>query len=309
MRALVAQELEAYVRQLRPPAGLELVLLPGSAPVPVGRFDGLLPLLTRNIGAAEMDRLDGLRVIANYGAGYDNIDVAAARARGIAVSNTPDVLTEATTELTWALILATVRRLREAERVARSGEWQGWEPSQLLGMGLSGKQLGIVGAGRIGREVGRRAAAFGMSLAYWSRHAHREWAAQAGARRLELPELLTSSDVVSIHLALTPDTVRLIDAAALRRMKPTAVLVNTARGDVIDEGALAAALRSGRLRAAGLDVYAEEPHIAEELRALRNVVLLPHVGSATEEARRAMWELAWANLLRGMRGEPLRTPV
>jgi glyoxylate reductase len=309
MRALVAEELEPFLRRTELPAGLDVLLLPRAEPVPFTRCDGLLPLITRTIGGPDMDRLGGLRVVANYGAGYDNIDVAAARTRGIAVSNTPDVLTGATAELTWALILATVRRLPEAEALARSGDWQGWEPLQLLGVGLSGKRLGIVGAGRIGREVGRRAAAFGMTVVYWSRHAHAAWEAEIDARRLELDELLASSDVVSIHVALTPQTTRLIDGAALRRMKPTAVLVNTARGDVMDETALVAALRDGGLRAAGLDVYAEEPHIGAELRALRNVVLLPHVASATEEARRAMWELAWDNLLRGLRGERLRTSV
>jgi glyoxylate reductase len=256
-----------------------------------------------------MDRLSQLRVIANYGVGHDNIDLAAARARGIAVSNTPGALTMATAELTWALILAAARRLPEGERLVRSGKWAGWHPTQLLGMGLDGRVLGIVGAGRIGTEVGRRAPAFDMGLVYWSRGRNRTLERGAGARRVSLDELLAAADVVSLHVALTPETTHLIDDAAFASMKPGAILVNTARGPVVDEAALIDALSAGRLRCAALDVYEDEPEVPERLRALPNVVLLPHLGSATERARRGMWDLAWENLLRGVRFEELRNPV
>ncbi|MFW6202026.1 MAG: 2-hydroxyacid dehydrogenase [Gemmatimonadota bacterium] len=308
-RVLVAEPLAPFLRETEVPDDLRVELLPEDAPVPAGDHVGLLPLLTRTIGAAEMDRLPGLRVVANYAVGHDNIDLEAARERGIGVSNTPDVLTVATAELTWALILATARRVGEGERLARSGGWEGWRPTQLLGMGLDGKTLGVVGAGRIGREVGRRAGAFGMRIVYRSRRARPDWEREIGARRVELTELLGTSDVVSLHVALGAETERLIDADALDRMKPTAILVNTARGGVVDEAALVDALERGAIRAAGLDVYADEPAIPARLRRLDNVVLLPHLGSATEEARRGMWRLAWGNLVRGVRGEPLLTPV
>lgn len=309
MRALVAASLAPFLAEVDPPPDVSVELLADGAPVPAGDYAGILPLLTRRIGAQELELLPRLRVIANYAVGYDNVDVAAARARGVAVSNTPDVLTEATAELTWALILATARRLGEAERVARSGAWRGWGPTQLLGMGLSGKLLGIVGAGRIGREVGERARAFGMRVAYWGRSRPADWERRVHAAWRPLPELLSEADVLTLHVALTPATAGLIGREALDGMKPGAILVNTARGGLVDEAALADALESGRLRAAGLDVHAGEPVIPERLRRLENLVLLPHIGSATEEARRGMFRLAWDNLLRGLRGEPLVTPV
>ncbi|MBI4409852.1 MAG: D-glycerate dehydrogenase [Gemmatimonadetes bacterium] len=309
MRVLVAAALEPFLRETEVPPDLFVELLPEEAPVPTGDYAGILPLLTRRIGPAELARLPALRVIANYAVGFDNVDVGAARARGVAVSNTPDVLTEATAELTWALILATARRLGEGERLVRRGAWTGWAPTQLLGMGLAGKVLGLVGAGRIGQEVGRRAPAFGMRVVYWSRAPRSAWERDVGARYLERDRVFAEADVVSIHLALAPETVGLVGAGALALMRPSAILVNTTRGGVVDEDALVAALAAGRIRGAGLDVYAHEPQIPARLRELENVVLLPHLGSATEEARRGMWRLAWQDLLRGVRGEPLLNPV
>lgn len=308
-RVLVSSQLEPFLADESVPPDVSVDLFSGGAPLPAGDYVGVLPLVSNAIGSAQLERLPALRVIANYGVGYDNIDVAAARRRGIAVSNTPEVLTEATAELTWALILAAARRLAEGEALARSGQWTGWTPTQLLGMSLGGKVLGIVGAGRIGREVGRRATAFGMRVVYWSRIRRQEWEREIGAERLDLADVLAAADVVSLHLALRAETERFIDARALERMKPGSILVNTARGGVVDEAALIGALESGHLRAAGLDVYAAEPHIPARLRALDNVVLLPHLGSATAEARHGMWKLAWENLLRGVRREPLVTPV
>lgn len=308
-RVLVSAEVETFLRVVEVPPGLEVRLLGPDEEVPAGDYAGIIPLLTRRIGAAELDRLPSLQVVANMAVGYDNVDLEAARERGVRVTNTPDVLTAATAELAWTLILASTRRVVEGDRLARSGEWAGWEPTQLLGRGLAGKVLGIVGAGRIGREVGRRAGAFGMSVAYWGRTRREDWERQTGAEwRSSLPELAARADVLSIHVASTPQTRRLVDGPVLDRMKPGAILVNTARGDVVDETALIERLEAGGLRA-GLDVYAGEPVVPERLRRLDNVTLLPHLGSATRETRQAMFDLAWENLVRCVRGEGVVTPV
>lgn len=309
MRVLVSQSLAPFLEGVVVPSDVDVDRFSQSGPLPEGPHSGLLPLLTDRVGADELQRLPSLQVIANYGVGHENIDLEAAHARGIEVSNTPGVLTAATAELTWALILAATRRLTEGQRLARSGTWEGWAPRQLLGRSLEGKWLGIVGAGRIGREVGRRARAFGMKVVYWNRRPRPEWEQETSARRVDLQELLTTADVVSLHVALTPETKPLIDAGELALMKKEAILVNTSRGAVVDQRALIAVLAAGGIRAAGLDVYDGEPTIPPELRSLENVVLLPHLGSATREARGAMWDLAWRNLMLGIRGEPLLTPV
>lgn len=308
-RVLVSAEVRTFLDNVDVPGEVEVELLAPTDDLPAGRYAGVLPLLTRSIGPRELDRLEGLRVVANMAVGYDNVDLDAARERGIRVTNTPDVLTGATAELTWALILAAARRVGEGERLVRSGEWSGWAPTQLMGVGLDGKVLGIVGAGRIGREVGRRAGVFGMDVVYWNRSPREEWAAEVGAQRVEsVAALAGRSDVVSVHVASTPATRHLIDGKALRTMRDGAILVNTARGDVMDEPALVAELETGRIRA-GLDVYANEPAVPARLRALENVVLLPHLGSATRQTRQAMFDLAWENLVRCVRGDDPVTPV
>jgi glyoxylate reductase len=309
MRVLVAAEVETFLRERAIPSDIAVDLLHPGEPVPQGDHEGVLVLLTRPIGAPEMDRLPRLRVVANMAVGYDNVDLDAARDRGIVVSNTPDVLTVATAELTWALILAVARRVGEGERLVRNAAWTGWEPTQLLGTGLGGRVLGIVGGGRIGREVGRRADAFGMRVAYWSRTRRPDWEQETGAEHVpELGDLAARAHVLSIHLASTPETRRLIDGAILDRLPRGAILINTARGDIVDEPALVQRLEAGRFRA-GLDVFAAEPRVPDRLRTLENVVLLPHLGSATRETRQAMFDLAWDNLVHGLRGQPLVTPV
>lgn len=305
---LISEKLLAFLQAQRIPAHINASVLPEAEGVPPGDYEGVIPVVTTAMRAADMDRMRGLKVIANYGVGYDNVDVHAARARGIAVSNTPGVLTDATAELTWALILGVARRLGEGERMVRAGQWTGWTPTQLLGTDLKGRTIGIVGAGRIGRAVGARAAGFGMNVVYWSRTRQPDWEAQCGARFEELKDLLATCDVVTIHLSRSAETERLIDAGALARMKDGVILINTARGAIVDERALIAELQSRRL-SAGLDVYIDEPTVPAELLALDNVVVLPHLGSATHQARQAMWDLAWQNLLRGIAGEPLLTPV
>jgi glyoxylate reductase len=273
-----------------------------STRVPAGDYTVIAPTVTNTVGRAEIDTLPQLALIANYGVGYDNIDVDYARARGIAVTNTPGVLTGATAELTWALILAVTRRIGEGERLVRAGAWTGWTPTQLRGMSLEGKTLGIVGAGRIGREVGRRAAAFGMKAIYWGRTVSPE------LPFVELDELLEQSDVVSIHLSRSAETNGLINGSKLKLLKDGAAVINTARGSIVDEAALVRELTSGRI-SAGLDVYAHEPQVPAELLKLENVVLLPHLGSATYEARQAMWEVMWGNVVAMRDGRALLTPI
>ena len=244
-----------------------------------------------------------LRIVANYAVGYDNIDVAACTARGVLVSNTPEVLSEATADLAFALLLAAARRVAEGDRWIRAGRPWVWGPQFLLGGEVHGKQLGLIGFGRIGQAVARRALGFAMSVVYADVRAQpASVERELGATRVELRELLAGSDFVSIHTTLTDQTRRLLDAERLAWMKPTAVLVNTARGPIVDEAALAAALRAGRLRAAGLDVYEHEPEVHPDLLACPQAVLLPHLGSATDETRQAMADLAVDNLLTALDG-------
>ena len=270
--------------------------------IPSGDFTVIVPTVTNRVDRDVIDGLPRLELIANYGVGYDNIDGTSARARGIAVTNTPGVLTAATAELTWALILAVTRRIGEGERMVRAGRWTGWTPTQLRGMSLQSKTLGIVGAGRIGREVGRRASAFGMNAIYWGR------TQSGGLTFVALDELLRTSDVVSIHLSRSAETEGLIGADKLKLMRDGSVLINTARGSIVHEAALIDEVSSGRI-SAGLDVYTHEPRVPQELLGLENVVLLPHLGSATYEARQAMWDLAWSNVRAYLDGQPLITPV
>jgi len=251
-----------------------------------------------------------LRCVANVAVGYDNVDVAAAAGRGVVVTNTPGVLDDATADLTMALLLAATRRVAEGDRLIRAGRPWVWGMHFMLGSSLRGKLLGIVGLGGIGRRVAERARAFGMEIAYHSRHeAPAEVVAALGAKRLPLDQLLAEADAVSLHCPLTPETHHLIGAAELEAMKPSAVLINAARGPVVDERALAEALASGQIAAAGLDVYEHEPQVEPALLELENVVLSPHLGSATVETRTAMAELAARNAIAVVCGEEPPTPV
>jgi len=249
-----------------------------------------------------------LRLICNYAVGINNVDLAAAAARGIGVCNTPDVLTEASADLTWALILSVTRRVLEGDRMTRAGEFAGWAPQLLLGTELYGKTLGIVGLGRIGRAVARRARGFGLQVCYTGR-SEKPAQESEGARYVGLEELLRSSDLVCLHCPLTPETRHLLDAERLGWLKPSAYLINMARGPVVDEAALVAALREGRLAGAGLDVYEREPQLEPGLAELDSVVLLPHLGSATRETRLAMAQIVADNLRDHLAGRPPRTRV
>lgn len=305
----VMAKLRAACEVVEPPAGGSLTgdalekSLPGA--------QGLVCLLTDRIDRAVLEAGRDLRIVANVAVGYDNIDLEAARARGIVVTNTPDVLTEAVAEFTWGLILAVTRRIVEGDRLVRRGAWTGWALDLLLGMELRGKCLGIVGVGRIGRAVARRAPAFGMTVV--------AAALRPGARpqapdgpplpRVSLDELLATADIVSLHVPLTPATRHLVDRRALARMKRSAYLVNTARGPVVDEEALVWALRERLIAGAALDVYEDEPRVHPGLLDLDNVVLAPHLGSATAETRTAMADLAVENVLAVLGGRPPLTPV
>ena len=269
---------------------------------------GLICVFTDRIDAVVIAAGDQLRVIATVAVGFDNIDVTAAANRGIVVTNTPDVLTGATAELTWALILATSRRLGEGERVIRRGAWTGWTFDFMLGTELRGKQLGIIGAGRIGRAVAAVAPEFGMRAVF----AARSGAASGGETAddvLPLDQLLLSSDVVSLHVPMRVDTHHLIDRRALARMKRSAFLINTSRGPVVDEAALVWALEERLIAGAGLDVYEREPRVHEGLLSRENVCLVPHLGSATRETRATMADLAVRNVVAVLRRRPAITPV
>ena len=265
--------------------------------------------LTADVLAAEPRRA---KLLANFGVGFNNIDVEAARARGLAVSNTPDVLTDATADLAITLLLMVARRAAEGDRHLRSGAWTGWRPTHMMGTHVSGKTLGLVGMGRIARAVAKRAHhGFGMRVLYHDPYPPPpEIAAELGAQqRASLNDLLRESDFVSLHCPATPETRHLMNAERLAAMRPDAFLVNTARGDVVDEAALVEALRTGRIAGAGLDVYEREPEVSPKLLTMENVVLLPHLGSATRETRVAMGMRALENLRLFFNGAPLRDRV
>lgn len=315
-RVLVTQHIpDAGLALLRVASNISLDInpTPGAIWTPeelrthVPGHDYLLCLLTDQIDAALLEAgargTPPLRLVANMAVGYNNIDLEAARRLGILVTNTPGVLTDATADLTLALLLAVARRIPEADRFARSGRYTGWQPLLLLGAELNGKTLGIVGMGRIGRAVARRALGFGMSTLYTSRQplsTEEERALSASFAPLE--EVLRRADFLSLHVPYTPETHHLLNAATLAMLKPDAYVINTARGPIIDEAALVAALQAGRLRGAALDVFEDEPRIHPALLHLEQVVLAPHIGSATHETRSRMATTAAANILAHLRG-------
>jgi len=302
-----------YVTRRIPDEGLDLLrrtaevdMNPEDAPLPraellarVADCDGVLGLLTDRIDAEFFDAAPRLKGYANYAVGFDNIDVPEATRRRIPVSNTPDVLTDATAECAWALLFAVARRVVEADGIMRSGAWSGWGPLQFLGAGVTGKTLGIVGAGRIGAAMALMSRGFRMQVVYTTGSGRRNETLdrELGAELVSFDELLRRSDFISIHAPLNEGTRHLFGADAFARMKPSAILVNTGRGPVIDEAALVDALREGRIAGAGLDVYEREPAMAPGLADLDNAVVLPHVGSGTRESRTDMATLAARNLL------------
>ena len=282
-------------------SGADLAAFTGSA-------EALVPLISDGVDAAVFASCPALRVVANVGVGTDNIDLGAARAAGVWVTNTPDVLTDATADLTWALILAVTRRVVEGDALLRAGGYTGWRLDFMLGAGLQARTLGIVGMGRIGRAVARRARGFGVRVRYTSRGP--DPGAPDGAEWVPaLDGLLPTADVLTVHCPLTPETRGLISAERLAKLPRGAFLVNTSRGEVVDEAALVEALESGHLAGAGLDVFEREPAVHPGLVGRSDVVLLPHLGSATRETRTAMADLAVDNALAVLAGSTPPTPV
>jgi len=298
---LTSLEAECEVLVGAPEPGLDDTLL---AALP--RADAILALLTETIDDALLDRAPNLRVVSNMAVGVDNIDVDACTRRGIPVGHTPGVLTDSTAELTMALMLAAARGIPAAAADAREGRWATWSPTGWLGRDLRGATLGVIGLGQIGQAVARRAGAFGMKVVVCNRSDKPKVVAELGARQVALPQLLAASDFVSLHVPLSTDTTKLIDAQALAQMKSTAVLINTARGPIVDTDALVDALANGTLAAAALDVTCPEPLPAEHaMYTLPNLLITPHIGSATTRTRRAMAERACQNVLAGLAGLPL----
>ena len=303
-RILITQPIDASAMAVLEAEDLAIDVWPGPEPMPVAELRaraqgcaGVISMLTDPIDAALMEA-GPLRVVAQHAVGVNNIDLDAAEALGVGVAHTPGVLTAATADLAMALLLSAARRIVEGHALVASGGWQGWSPTLLCGMELDGATLGIVGMGRIGAAVARRAEAFGMRVIHHNR-----------SSGCDLETLLAESDVVTLHCPLTPQTHHLIDAAAFTAMKKTAILINTARGSVVDEAALVNALSTGEIAAAGLDVFEEEPQIHPGLVGLPNVVMAPHLGSATVATRRKMGHMVANDLIRGLRGEPLKHAV
>lgn len=272
--------------------------------------DAIICLLTDKIDGEILDAAGRqLKIVANYAVGFDNVNLPDAKTRGVAVTNTPGVLTEAVAEHTFALILALSKHIVEADKFVRSGGYQGWEPDLFIGTQLMGQTLGIIGAGRIGSYVATAAKGLGMKVIYQDVHPNADFEKATGAQLVDLPTLLSNSDVVTIHVPLLPDTKHLINAGTLGMMRKTAILINTSRGPVIDEVALVEALKNGIIAGAGLDVYENEPNLTPGLTELKNVVLTPHSASATPEARSAMSKIVADNVLAVLSGKPPLNPA
>jgi len=275
----------------------------------VKECDALISLLTEKIDKEVIDNMPNCRIIANYAVGYNNIDIEYAKKKKIIVSNTPDVLTESTADLTMALVLACARRLSEGERLVRSGKFKGWEPLLLLGMELKNKTFGILGAGRIGSAVARRAKSFGTNIIYTDNSKNPKLEKETGAKKVSLTDLLKNSDIISLHLPLNENTFHYLNEDRLNQLKKNSMLINTTRGEIIDEKALIKLLKKNKFMAVGLDVFENEPDLNPELLKFPNVLVMPHLGSATEEARNGMAELAARNVINVLKGKPAITPI
>lgn len=265
--------------------------------------DGVICLLSDKINGEIMDSEPNVKIFANYAVGYNNMDVEAAIKRKVYLSNTPGVLTSATADMAWSLLFAVARRVVEGDKYIRAGKFDGWSPTLLLGREISGKTLGIIGAGRIGRAFAKRAAAFDMKVLYYSRYKKEEFEKKTGAEYVDFDELLRKSDYISVHTPLTTETIHMISDKEFDIMKDTCILINTSRGPVVDEKALVKALKEKKIWGAGLDVYENEPEVEEELKYLDNVVLCPHLGSATDETRISMAVMAADNIISALNGK------
>jgi glyoxylate reductase len=314
----VAQDWKIVITRQIPEAGLNLLRDQGAVtvwedelpPSPeqldalLGDADGALTLLTDRIDGAVLDRHPNLKVVSNFAVGYDNIDAGAATERGVLVCNTPDVLTAATADHTWTLLMSAARRIPESIEYVREGKWRTWGPLLLLGREISGSTLGIIGLGRIGKEVARRASGFGMRVLAYDEYQDAEFAAKNNVEYTDMDSVLREADFLTLHVALTSETRHLIGSDEFAKMKPTAILINAARGPVVDTDALVAALQSGEILAAALDVTDPEPLPADHpLVSMDNCIVVPHTASATVQTRDAMATLAARNLIAGLQGE------
>jgi glyoxylate reductase len=275
----------------------------------VENCDALVSLLTEKIDKEVIDLMPRCKIIANYAVGYNNIDIDYAKQKKIIVTNTPDVLTESTADLTMALVLACARRLSEGEKLLRTKKFKGWKPKLLLGMELKDKTFGILGAGRIGSAVARRAKSFGTNIIYVDSNRNQKLEKETAAKKVSLNYLLENSDILSVHLPLNSQTHHFLNQERLNQLKRNSILINTTRGEIIDEKALIRLLRRKKLMAVGLDVFENEPNLNPELLKFPNVLVLPHLGSATREARDGMAELAVKNIISVLRGKPPLSPV
>ena len=316
MKVFITRKLPGNVEKLFRQKGIQVKVYQKDKPIPPSELikeaknaDGLIPLLTDRIDRKFIDKLTKCKVIANYAVGYNNIDVAYAKSKGIIVTNTPDILTNATADLTMALILSCARRIPESDQFTRKRKFKGWKPQLLLGIELGGKTLGILGAGRIGRETAHRAKAFGMKIIYYDTEKNIQFEIETGAVKVSLNSLLKKSDVISVHLPLNDKTHHILNHKNLIYLKRSAIIINTARGEIIEENALISFLKKEKIFSAGLDVYENEPNLNKEFYKLSNVILLPHIGSATIEARTGMAELAAKNVLNVLTGKDPITPV
>jgi glyoxylate reductase len=316
MKVFVTRELPERAVDLLKKEKLEVVVYPKDKPVSRNELirngknsSAVIALLTDKFDRELIDKIPKCKIIANVAVGYNNIDVAYAAKKKIVVTNTPDVLTDSTSDLAMALILSCSRRLMEGEKIMREEKFEGWKPKLLLGIELRNKVVGILGAGKIGTETAIRAKAFKTEIVYFSRKRNLRLEKKTGAAKLSLNKLLRKSDIVSVHLPLTKETYHLLDGEKLSLLKKSAVLVNTSRGEIVDEKELIKILKQRKIFSAGLDVYENEPHINPELLKLNNVVLLPHIGSATEETRTEMAILAVKNVINVLKGEKALTPI
>lgn len=314
-KVLITQEL-CYSKLETLKTEFDIDVYPGGEDMPyaelekaVGGYDAVLCMLTSRIDSTLLNKTNRVKIFANYAVGFNNIDHMAAKKKGIYVANTPDVLTDATADLAWALLFAASRHVVAGDRMVREGRFVGWKPMTLLGKDLRGRTLGIIGAGRIGQAFAEKAKPYGMTILYCNRSPKPEFEEATGAKRVSLETLLKTSDFVSIHTPLTTDTRHLLDREKLLMMKSDAVLVNTARGAVIDEKALAGVMHEGHLFAAGLDVYEQEPQVEPGLLTLPNVVLLPHLGSGTIQTREDMADLAFQSIREALGGQKPRCNV
>ncbi len=316
MKIFITRQIPSIGINLLKKKGFKVSVYRKDKPIPIKEFikaakdcDAVISLLTENIDKEVIDKMKNCKVIANYAVGYNNIDVGYANSKGIVVTNTPDVLTDSTADLTIALVLACARRIPESENLVRSRKFVGWKPQLLLGMELRNKYFGILGAGRIGTEVAKRAHAFGCKIIYYSNSVNNFLETKLNAKKLSLNSILKKLDILSIHLPLNQKTNKLLNENNLQLLKKSAILINTARGEIVDEKVLISLLKSRKIFAAGLDVYEDEPNIKKEFYDLENVILLPHIGSATIEARNKMSLLAAKNVIAVLSGKKAITPV